>query len=299
MVYVGGTDPGRGIPTLLNETSEGDRHIVLTQNGLADATYMDYLRFLYGDQITLPTEDQVKQAFNEYVADAQKRFEHDRQFPDEPKQVRPGEDIQLADNSDAVTPDQTNRTIKVSGQVAVMAVNERIFQTIMDGNPGMSFALEESFPLLSTYSSAVPLGPIMELRASDAQNSFNPESASKALDYWRNTAAQLASDAEAPEGSEVRKTYSHMASSQANLLAEHNYIDAAEQTYRIAMAMEPSNPEAVYALAGLLDKTGRTDEARQLLDSFSRNHPGQAAPPGMSIVVGDRGPSRRREGISN
>jgi hypothetical protein len=37
MVYVGGTDPGRGIPTLLNETSEGERHIVITQNGLADA----------------------------------------------------------------------------------------------------------------------------------------------------------------------------------------------------------------------------------------------------------------------
>ena len=40
MVYVGGTDPGRGIPTLLNETSEGDRHIILTQNGLADGTYL-------------------------------------------------------------------------------------------------------------------------------------------------------------------------------------------------------------------------------------------------------------------
>jgi hypothetical protein len=28
MVYVGGTDPGRWIPTLLNETSESERHIV-------------------------------------------------------------------------------------------------------------------------------------------------------------------------------------------------------------------------------------------------------------------------------
>lgn len=32
MVYVGGTDPGRWIPTMLNETSEGERHVVLTQN---------------------------------------------------------------------------------------------------------------------------------------------------------------------------------------------------------------------------------------------------------------------------
>ena len=28
MVYVGGTDPGRFIPTLLNETSDGERHVI-------------------------------------------------------------------------------------------------------------------------------------------------------------------------------------------------------------------------------------------------------------------------------
>jgi hypothetical protein len=286
MVYVGGTDPGRGIPTLLNETSGGDRHIVLTQNGLADGTYLDYLRFLYADQMTLPSEEQTKQAFDDYIADAQKRFDHDRQFPDQPKQVRPGEDIQMVESSENGRAGGPGRKIQVSGQVAVMAINERILQSIMDKNPGMSFALEESFPLRSTYSSAVPLGPIMELRAPpEGQNAFTQESASKALDYWRSTAETLASDAEAPQGSDVRKTYSHMASSQANLLAEHNYNAEAEQTYRLAMTMEPSNPEAVYALAGLLAKTGRTEEARELVESFARNHPGMPESPEASLFV--------------
>ena len=36
MVYVGGTDNGRWIPELLNDTSQGERHVILTQNGLAD-----------------------------------------------------------------------------------------------------------------------------------------------------------------------------------------------------------------------------------------------------------------------
>ena len=286
MVYIGGTDPGHGIPTLLNETSQGNQHIVITQNGLADATYLDYVRFLYGDQITIPSEEQIKQAFKDYVTDAQKRFEHDRQFPDEPKQVRPGEDVQYADDSNADGLPATNRAVKVSGNIAVMGINERILQSIMDKNPGMSFALEESFPLLSTYSSAVPLGPIMELRAPDAQTSFTAESASKALDYWRTTAQELASDPEAPEGSDVRKTYSHMASSQANLLADHNYHNQAEQTYRLAMAMEPSNPEAVYSLAGLLDRTGREEEARELLDRFAREHPSKGDGIKPVIVVG-------------
>jgi tetratricopeptide (TPR) repeat protein len=285
MVYVGGTDPGRGIPTLLNETSEGEHHIVLTQNALADGTYLDYIRFLYGAQMQLPTEEETRQAFNDYIADAQKRFEHDRQFPDEPKQVRPGERIWSVSNSGADASAGPSSEIQVSGNVAVMSINERILQTIMDKNPGMSFAMEESFPLASTYSSAVPLGPLMQLRAPDGQNSFTLDTAGDTLQYWRNTADQLEGDTDAPEGSEVRKTYSHMAVAQANLMTDHHYDSEAEQTYRLAMEMEPSNPEAVYGLANLLNKSGRLDEARQLVDDFSQSHPDQKPPPQSAFII--------------
>ena len=279
MVYVGGTDPGRGIPTLLNETSQGDRHIVITQNGLADGTYLEYVRFLYGDQMATLTEEESQRAFQDYLADAQKRLQHDQQFPDEPKQVHPGEEIHFQDGANDNGESGTNRTVVVSGQVAVMAINERLLQAIMDKNPGLSFAIEESFPLHSTYSTAVPLGPIMQLRAPDLQDSFNSEVASQTLTYWRSTAQQLSADPDAPEGSDVRKTYSHMADAQANLLADHNFNAEAEQTYRLAMQMEPDSPEAVNSLANLLVKAGRTDEARQLFDSFNRNYPGQALTP--------------------
>jgi hypothetical protein len=291
-VYVGGTDPGRGIPTLLNETSEGDRHIIITQNGLADGTYFDYVRFLYGDQMTLPTEEETAKAFSDYISDAQKRFEHDRLFPDEPKQVQPGEDIRFADSPNADGSPGTNHTIQVSGNVAVMAINERILQNIMDKNPGMSFALEESFPLRSTYSTAVPFGPLMQLRATDAQDSFSLDAAAQTLDYWRTTAERLAADPDAPEGSDVRKTYSHMAQSQANLLADHNYEMEAEQAYRLAMQIEPGNQEAVYGLASLLGNAGRLDEARQLVEAFQHNHPDQSTPPVPVILAGSEKPSK-------
>ena len=39
MVYVGGTDNGRWIPELLNDTSDGEHHVIITQNALADSTY--------------------------------------------------------------------------------------------------------------------------------------------------------------------------------------------------------------------------------------------------------------------
>ena len=42
MVYIGGTDPGCFICTMLNETTEGEQHLTLTQNALADQSYLEY-----------------------------------------------------------------------------------------------------------------------------------------------------------------------------------------------------------------------------------------------------------------
>src|SRR5258708_24351415 len=46
MVYVGGTDNGRWIPELLNDTSSGEQHIIITQNALADGSYAEYIATL-------------------------------------------------------------------------------------------------------------------------------------------------------------------------------------------------------------------------------------------------------------
>jgi len=56
MVYLGGTDEGRAIPEFLNETRDGERHIVITQNGLADGSYLKYLELLYHDQLVTLTK---------------------------------------------------------------------------------------------------------------------------------------------------------------------------------------------------------------------------------------------------
>ncbi len=262
MVYVGGTDPGRGIPTLLNETSDGEQHIVITQNGLADATYLQYLNFLYGDRVATLTPEDSQRAFQDYIADAQKRLVHDQQFPDEPKQIRPGEDIQMADNH-----------VQVSGQVAVMAINENLLRLFMAKNPNLSFALEESFPLKSTYPNAVPLGPLMELGVPDVQDSFTSQAADEAVNYWRNTSQQVLTDTEATAYSPDRLTYAKMAAAQAALLADHQYTADAEQAYRVAMQISPASPEAVYGLGRLLTSTGRADEARQLVANFEKDYP--------------------------
>ncbi len=273
MVYVGGTDPGRGIPTLLNETSDGERHIVITQNGLADASYLQYLDFLYGDRVATLTQEDSQRAFQDYMADAQKRLAHDQQFPEEPKQIRPGEDIQMVDNR-----------VQVSGQVAVMAINENLLNMFMAKNPDLSFALEESFPLKSTYPNAAPLGALMELGVPDVHNSFTSQAADQVVNYWRDTAQQVLSDTEATAYSPDRLIYAKMAAGQAALLADHQYSADAEQAYRVAMEISPASPEAVYGLGQLLSATGRADEARQLVASFEQAYPSKNPAPVWKLL---------------
>ena len=262
MVYVGGTDAGRFIPTLLNETSDGERHVVLTQNALADGTYAEYLRFLYGDRMTTLTPEDSQRAFQDYMSDAQKRLAHDQQFPDEPKQVRPGEDIRFTDNR-----------FQVAGQVAVMAINENLLQMIMDQNPNLPFALEESFPFKSTYASAAPLGPIMELRVQDVEQSFTAEAAAQTVDYWRSAAQSLLAGSDTPGDAEARKVYAKMAAAQAGLLADHHFTTSAEEAYRLAADIGPSNPEAVLSYVNFLSGQKRFADAIPVLETAANAAP--------------------------
>jgi hypothetical protein len=88
----------------------------------------------YDDRLANLSEEESKRAFADYVADAQKRLEHDQQFPDEPKQIRPGEDVRIVDGK-----------VQVSGQIAVMAINEKLLQALMQKKPDLTFAIQESF----------------------------------------------------------------------------------------------------------------------------------------------------------
>lgn len=265
MVYVGGTDNGRWIPELLNDTSEGERHIILTQNGLADATYLDYVRLQYDDRLSTLSDDDSQAVFKNYIEDAIQRLQHDEEHPNEPKQLRPGEDVQ-----------RTDGTIQVSGQVAVMAINEKLLESLVAKNPGLSFAVQESFPLKGTYTDALPLGPLMELHATSADNPFDGARAAESLDYWRSTAQQILSDPDASNSSTALKSYSHDANSAANFLASHNFTAEAEEAYRLGTQLWPGNPETVGNLADLLAQQGRQDEAHQMLEQFNRNYPSEA-----------------------
>jgi tetratricopeptide (TPR) repeat protein len=257
MVYIGGTDPGCFICTMLNETEQGEQHVTLTQNALADNSYLTYLSAIYGDSLNVPTQEESASAFNQYMADATQRLQHDQQFPNEPPQLLPGEDITTVDG-------QT----KVSGQVAVMQINNLLTQTLLQKNPELSFGMEESFPMPSSYVGATPLGPIFELSASDPMTAA---AAAQSINYWQNEAQNLQDAGETSDP--VLRSFSHDANAQGNLLANSNFPEQAEQAYQTALNIWPGSVEAITGLTRVLAQQGQFDQAGQALDAFLQNNP--------------------------
>jgi hypothetical protein len=73
-IYLGGTEPGRWLPTAFCKSHAGaDPVFVLSQNGLVDAVYLKYLRAMYRDQIATPTAENLEKASQDYAAEVEQR----------------------------------------------------------------------------------------------------------------------------------------------------------------------------------------------------------------------------------
>ena len=282
-IYFGGTDPGRGLVTALCASQpEGKPFYTLTQNALADGRYLDYLRAMYGRRIYIPTAEDAQKAFQDYVADAQRRLEQ--------KQLKPGEDVKMMEGR-----------VQVSGQVAVMAINGLLVKTIFDRNTNCEFYVEESFPLDWMYPYLTPHGLIFKLNRAplpqltgamlDADRAFwakkcdamlggwlKPETsvsnvcAFAAAVYGRKDFAHFTGDREFVTNDFATKAFSKLRSSQAGLyqwrLASRTdkgdkarLRAAADHAFRQAFALCPTSPEAVYRYVNFLLGENRFDDA--------------------------------------
>jgi len=284
-IYFGGTDPGRFLITAMQKSQvNGDPFFTLTQNALADGTYLDYLRAMYGNQIYIPTPEDSQKCFNDYYADVQERMKNHK--------LKPGE---------KATVDPNTGRLQVSGQVAVMAINGLIAKVVFDQNTNQQFYIEESFPLDWMYPYLEPHGLIFKLNR-EPLTTLSDDTIQQDHDYWTNAIAPMIGDwldedtsvnqtagfAEKvflqhnfgnfhgdPEF--VKNNYSHAMfskerSSIAGLYAwrAQNTADAGEKermnnaadfAFRQAWALCPYSPEAVYGYVQLLMAEKRTPDA--------------------------------------
>ncbi len=157
-IYFGGTDGGRFLISAFSKShSKGRPFYTITQNALADPKYLGYVDDMYGDKIHVADTHDSQQAFSNYMADAQLRISHDQMHPNEPRQIKPGEDVHM----------DSDGKVQVSGQVSVMAINALITKVIFEKNPTNEFYVEESFPLDWMFPRLTPSGFIMKINRAE------------------------------------------------------------------------------------------------------------------------------------
>ena len=286
-IYFGGTDPGRFLISALCESQvEGKPFFTLTQNQLADLTYLTYLRAMYGKKIHIPTVEDSRTAFTDYAKDAGERKKAGK--------LMPGESVTDEDGK-----------IQISGQVAVMQINGLLVKKIFDDNPARQFFVEESFPLDWMYPQLTPHGLIFQLNRAPVQELTEAEVA-KDQDYWKKLTGEMLGgwladktsikdvcdfaekyglgkhledfpgDKKFAGNADARKCFSKLRSSQAGLYAwrvEHSpdaasrerMYHAADLAFRQSYAICPASPEAIWRYVNLLLSRQRTDDAIALV----------------------------------
>jgi len=292
-IYFGGTDPGRFVVTAMEKSHvNGDPFYGLTQNALADGTYLDYLRGMYGDKIYLPTDEDVQRCFQDYTEDAEKRLNS--------HQLKPGENV---------TRDGGGH-VQVSGQVAVMGINGLLCKVIFDQNPNREFYIEESFPLDWMYPYLEPHGLIFKINRQPLSE-LSDEMVRRDHDYWTNYLAPMmgnwlnddtpVSDVAAfaekvylkhdysgftgdrafVQNDYASKTFSKERSSIAGLYAwraqhatdateKERMNQAADFAFRQAWALCPYSPEAVYRYVNLLLSRNRVSDALAVAETSAK-----------------------------
>jgi hypothetical protein len=282
-VYFGGTDPGRFIISVLVDSQvEAKPFFILTQNQLADEAYLDYLRTMYGEKISIPGTNETRQVFQDYLNDASERLKLGK--------LKPGEDVRIV-NDRAV----------VSGVVAVMEINGLLAKRTFEDNPAKEFFLEESYVLEWMYPYLEPHGLIFQI-LHKPRESFGEIEIEKEQTYWKKLADEMVGswlqtntsikavcdfahkygsgknlgdypgDKTFAANSAARKTFSKLLAAIAGLYIwrmEHSAdSDDRDRMYRAAdlalrqgYAMCPSLPESVFRYANLLLSRRRPDDA--------------------------------------
>ncbi|HXI84675.1 MAG TPA: DUF2723 domain-containing protein [Verrucomicrobiae bacterium] len=320
-VLYGGTDPGRFVPTYMifceSRVPPSDRYrdphfdpegspnfdrrdvYIITQNALADSTYMSYIRdhydytrpdpnnpstlerrlpwqravFRWGwthlhrdtmypkEPIWIPSELDTQHAFQEYINNVQTRQAH-------------GEHLSADEN---VTIE--GGAVQVRGVAGVMNINGILTKWIFDhAKDKHSFYVEESYVIPWMYPYLTPAGIIMKINhdplpgpQQDPQLWEGIVKRDKA--YWDKLCEELSARPQFHHDSDAQKTFSKLRSAIGGLYASRQMAVEAEYAFKQALQLCPESPEGNFRLAQLYMELGRTDDALATLEALQKLDP--------------------------
>lgn len=250
-IFFGGTDPGRFVPTYMIYSAQVRPDVFLiTQNALADTTYLNVMRDLYGDRIFIPSVDSSNVAFAEYY-----------------ESVESG---RRAAGADVVS---RGGRISVEGVGGVMQINSILAREMfLRERPRHAFYVEESYAIPWMTDYLTPHGLIMKLNA--VPTKLTDEMVQKDRAFWDWVTARLMSDSRFLRDVCARKSFSKLRTSIAGLYAARERPGDAEYAFAQAVRLYPMSPEAGFRLADLYVTTHRFDQARAVVREMQAADPG-------------------------
>ncbi len=250
-IFYGGTDPGRFVPTYMIYSARVREDVFLiTQNALADNTYMSVMRDLYGNDIWIPSVADSAQAFSTYV-----------------------NDIESGKRPATAGITKQNGRVQVSGVLGVMEINGILAKNIFDyNNYKHDFYVEESYVIRWMYPYLEPHGLIMKINR-DRQPRLTPTMVNNDTDFWDWYTRRLITNRAFIRDVVARKSFSKLRSAIAGLYTNRGMKKEAEIAFGEARKLYPLSPEANFRLAEVHMRASEFDKARALITEFGEMDP--------------------------
>jgi len=276
-IFFGGTDPGRFVPTYMIYSAHVRPDVYLiTQNALADDTYMKTMRDLYGNQIWIPSDQDANTEFAKFIRAV------------ELGKINPGASVT-----------KINGKWQVHGVMGVMKINALDCKIIFDNNqyrtetktdeatrskgsavvyqdpkidpktgkpPLRSFYLEESYPMQWMYPYLTPHGLIMKLN--NKPTPLTDEIVKNDTDFWNWYTKRLVADKNFMHDVPAQRAFCKLRGSIASLYQHRGRLKEAEAAYKQALELYPQSQEVVFKLVQFLAMKNRFNEAMNLLQRY-------------------------------
>ncbi|NLG34732.1 MAG: DUF2723 domain-containing protein [Lentisphaerae bacterium] len=276
-IFYGGTDPGRFVPTYMIYSADCRPDVYLiTQNALADNTFMNITRDLYGDTIYIPSIEDSNEAFRKYVDDVQAG------------RIQAGADIKIEGGK-----------VSVQGVGGVMTINGILAELIFKENKDRhDFYVEESYVIQWMYPYLTPHGIILKLNREPLHGGLPPDVVEKDHAFWGWYTPWLLAQPEFRRDICARKSFSKLRSAIAGIYDFRRMYEEAEYAFKQSIELYPLSPEANFRLAQMYMNMQRFDEAETLIRGFFEQDPRNESAKGfLGQIEGARRMVDRRSAI--
>jgi tetratricopeptide (TPR) repeat protein len=315
-VLYGGTDPGRFVPTYMifcesrakPEDRFNDSHFdpqggktfdrrdvyIITQNALADSTYMSYIRDHYdysrpdwNNPATLTNRPAWQ---NRQLGWAWHTLDRETMYPREPIRIPSELDVQRAFQeyvnglrTRAPSPEEqvevVDGRVSVKGVAGVMNINGILTKWIFDWNKARhSFYVEESYVIPWMYPYLEPAGIIMKINKEPLPSpQENPALWGMIIKrdraYWDKLEAEFMARPVFKRDTDAQKTFSKLRSAIGGVYAFRRLVGEAEYAYKQAQRLCAESPEASFRCAQLYMELGQVDKAIETLKALEALDP--------------------------